>query len=122
MVHISQCKLVTLQTVYITTSPGAFDSEKRLQSEEGSFRLSKLSLPSWRLSSDLALSPLKSTIRGLCDESGVVSLWQGHKTSSHPKPFPGEGNQIFELTATIEHHYHKLSRWQWGQHGDKRSI
>lgn len=82
MVHISQCKLVTLQTVYLTASPGAFDSEKRLQSEWGSFRLNKLSLPSWRLSSGPALSPLISASRQLYDESRVVSLWQGHKTSA----------------------------------------
>lgn len=82
MVHISQCKLVTLQTVYLTASPGAFDSKKRLQSERGSFSLSKLSLPSWRLSSPLALSPHISASRQLCDESRVVSLWQGHNTSA----------------------------------------
>lgn len=73
MVHFSQCKLVTLQTVYLTMSPGAFDSEKRLQSERGSVRLSKLFLFPWRLSSGLALAPLMSSIRRLCDESGAIS-------------------------------------------------
>lgn len=73
MVHISQCKLVTLQTVYLKLGPGAFDSEKRLQSERGSFRLSKLFLSPQRVSSGLALAPLMSSIRRLCDESGVVS-------------------------------------------------